>query len=279
MIEILETGPLATIQDAGRPGFAHLGVSRSGAADRAAYALANRLVGNRPGSATVELTLGGLAVRCLDAVTIALTGARCPGADPNVAFTVSAGSELRLAAPPVGVRSYLAVRGGIDAPSTLGSRSTDTLSGIGPRPLRDGDRLAVGRASGAVSGFEAVPRLRPGAIRVLAGPRDELFYPAALGLLVSATWIVRPDSDRIGVRFDGPALRRRDARELPSEPVVPGALQVPPDGRPILLGPDAPVSGGYPVIAVARSDDLDIAAQLRPGDPVRFGWADQTSSR
>ena len=274
MIEILDPGPLTTLQDTGRMSYAHLGVSRSGAADRAAYALANRLVGNAPAAAALEITLGGLAMRFTSAATIALTGAPCPGADFGVARSVPAGTQLRLLAPMTGVRSYLAIRGGIDVRPVLGSRSTDTLSGLGPAPLRAGDMLPVGNfVAGDVSGEIAVAEAPARLVHVIPGPRDDWFVADALDTLTSAVWTVRPESDRVGVRLDGPQLIRQRQEELPSEPTLPGALQVPADGRPIVLGPDAPVTGGYPVLSVVRDRDLDVLAQLRPGDQLQFAVA------
>ncbi|HEY2271321.1 MAG TPA: biotin-dependent carboxyltransferase family protein [Jatrophihabitantaceae bacterium] len=271
MIEIVAAGPLTTVQDAGRAGWAALGVPRSGAFDRAAAGLANRLVGNAPDAAVLETTLGGLVVRALGAATVAVTGAPCPGADFGVARTLPAGSTLSLGTPAVGLRSYLAVRGGVVVEAVLDSRSTDLLSGLGPLPLRAGDRLPVGPAPcNLPSGAIAAVRMPSGPFRFAAAPRADWFTPAALALLTDSVWTVRSDSDRIGVRLDGPPLPRSRDDELPSEPVLPGALQVPPDGRPILLGPDAPVTGGYPVIGVVAEADLDRAAQVRPGDTITF---------
>ena len=144
MIEILAPGPLATVQDLGRAGWAALGVPRSGAFDRASAALANRLVGNDVTAAVVEVTFGGLIVRARSAVTVAVTGAVCPGPDWGAAIDLAPGRELRFGVPAHGLRSYLAVRGGVEATCVLGSRSTDLLSGLGPAPLAAGDRLAVG---------------------------------------------------------------------------------------------------------------------------------------
>lgn len=271
MIEIGRTGPLLTVQDAGRTGWAALGVPRSGAFDRAAARLANRLVGNPDDAALLEVTLGGLTLRALDAATIALTGAICPGADFGAAVSLPAGAVLTLGVPTTGLRSYLAVRGGIAVAAELGSRSTDVLSGLGPDPLRPGDRLPIGPAPAAPpSGATAIVRSSDRPLRARLAPRADWFDPAAVRALAESTWTVRPDSDRIGLRLDGPALPRSRAGELPSEPTLPGALQVPPDGRPIVLGPDAPVTGGYPVLAVLDDADLDRAAQRRPGDAVRF---------
>ncbi len=273
MIEIVATGPLATVQDLGRPGYAHLGVGRSGAFDRAALRLANRLVGNSDADAGLELLGGGLTFRLLAAATVALTGALCAGdLDWGRARSLPAGVTISVGPAIDGVRAYLAIRGGLAGPLALGSRSTDSLSGIGPARLTAGDRLTIGPLPVTdVDGASAV-RPEPGSpLRVVPGPREDWFAPAAIDRLRSTEWTVRPDSDRVGVRLDGPPLPRLRTGELPSEPTLPGALQVPPDGRPILLGPDAPVTGGYPVIAVVREADLDRAGQLRPGDSVRFG--------
>jgi biotin-dependent carboxylase-like uncharacterized protein len=272
MIEVIETGPLATVQDLGRLGFAYLGVGRSGAFDREALRLGNRLVGNDPGAAGIEVLGGGLTIRLRQASTVALTGARCGGRlDWGRATSLPAGSTIALGTAVEGVRAYLAIRGGIDVAAELGSRSTDSLGGIGPQPLRAGDQLPIGALpSGDVDGSVAVRGLFAGVLNVVTGPREDWFTAEALRMLTSVEWTVRPDSDRVGIRLDGPVLTRSRGGELPSEPTLPGALQVPPDGRPILLGPDAPVTGGYPVIAVVRDADLDLAAQLRPGQTIRL---------
>ena len=273
MLEVVAPGPFACVQDHGRDGYVTSGVPRAGAFDRAAHDLANRLVGNPAGSATIECTLGGLVLRVHGAVTLAVAGAPVDGVDHATAVTLAAGSLVRLGVALAGLRSYVAVRGGIAVPPVLGSRSRDTLGDIGPPALRAGDLLPVGPDPGAPlpsSGPSA--GWRPGTPRlpVVPGPRADWFTPDALPLLVAGAWQVRADSDRIGVRLDGPRLARLRTGELPSEPTLPGAIQVPPDGRPIVLGPDAPVTGGYPVIAVLRRRYLDEVAQLRPGDFVQF---------
>jgi biotin-dependent carboxylase-like uncharacterized protein len=182
--------------------------------------------------------------------------------------SLAAGTTIRLGVPRDGLRSYLAVRGGFAVEPVLGSRSTDTLSGLGPAPLQAGDRLPVGAAAGTLTGAAAAVHGRRSSLPIRFGPRDDWFTASARALLVDAEWTVRAASDRIGLRLDGPPLRRAIEGELPSEPTLPGAVQIPSDGRPILFGPDGPVTGGYPVIAVVT--DLDPAAQLRPGDRLRF---------
>ena len=286
MIEVVSADGLVTVQDLGRSGQACLGVGRAGAFDRGALRLANRLVGNPAEAAGLELTFGEVRLHVRDAVTLALTGARRAGIDWGAAVSVPAGTLLRLPVPPAGLRSYLAVRGGVAAEPVLGSRSTDTLSGLGPVPVTAGARLDVGpepvepvssafavpaAGSFAVPAASALASAR-GGLRILLGPRDDWFAPEAITLLRTTAWTVRAESNRIGVRLDGPCLPRAGGprAELPSEATLPGALQVPADGRPILLGPDAPVTGGYPVIAVVLDADLDAVAQLRPGDAVHF---------
>jgi biotin-dependent carboxylase-like uncharacterized protein len=265
VIEVLNAGPLTTVQDQGRAGYAALGVPRSGAFDRSAAALANRLVGNPASAALFEVTLGGLELRCVDAVTLAVAGAACGGIDHATPVSVPAGAVVRLGVPARGLRSYLAVRGGVLAEPVLGSRSTDLLSGLGPPRVRAGDEFVVGAQPGdPVSSSDAATV--PSLLRVLPGPRLDWFAESAFDQLCLTPWQVRSDSDRVGVRLDGPALVRIERGELPSEATRRGAVQVPPDGLPIILGPDAPVTGGYPVIAILA--DLDAAAQLRPGDTV-----------
>ncbi|MEV4168734.1 biotin-dependent carboxyltransferase family protein [Nonomuraea sp. NPDC049709] len=272
MIEVLAPGPYATVQDLGRPGLAHLGVPCSGAADAPSLRLANRLVGNAEGLAGIELTFGMARLRFLDAAWVALAGAPlASGADMGVPFWVPAGGELRLGAPVRGLRTYLAVRGGIAVEPVLGSRSTDSLSGLGPEPLRAGTLLPVGPPEGVISvDLAPMPGPRPAVLRVLPGPRDDWFVPEALAALCGGPYTVTQDSNRVGVRLSGPELARAKEGELPSEGMVTGAVQVPPSGQPIVFLADHPPTGGYPVIGVVRGADLPVAAQLRPGDEVRF---------
>ncbi len=279
MIELLRAGPLTTVQDLGRPGLAHLGVGRSGAADRPALRLANRLVGNLEGAAALEVTMGGLVLRLGAAHTIAVTGATCGvrvdgrARDFGLALSLPAGSVVELGPARWGVRAYLAVRGGVDAPVVLGSRATDLLARLGPSVLADGDVLRVGAGGLEIPGVEfpyLPPAVRTPILRVLPGPRDDWFVPAALSTLTADPYVVTADSDRVGVRLRGAPLVRSRAQELPSEGMVDGALQVPPDGQPVLFLADHPVTGGYPVIGVVHPDDLPWAAQARPGERLRF---------
>jgi len=279
VIAVLRAGRGATVQDLGRPGFAHLGIGRSGAADRGSLRLANRLVGNTEGAAGLEVTLGGLAVRFDAAATVALAGAPCPvrlggrGAALHAPLAARTGDVLELGAPPRGVRTYLAVRGGIAVAPVLGSRSTDVLGGIGPEPVRAGDVLPVGRGAPSwpvVDVAPVAPLPDRFALRAAPGPRADWFAPDALDRLRAGPWHVTPAADRIAIRLAGPPLPRTRPGELPPEGMVAGAVQVPPDGRPVVLLVDHPVTGGYPVLAVVAAADLDLAAQCRPGDPVTF---------
>ncbi|MFJ3037426.1 5-oxoprolinase subunit C family protein [Streptomyces tendae] len=278
----VRSGALTTVQDSGRPGHAHLGVPRSGALDAPAMRLANRLLGNAPDAAVLETTLTGCALRPDQDVTAVVGGAPCPvSVDGRPAawgapVRVPAGSVLDVGAATAGVRSYVAVAGGVAAEPVLGSRSTDLLSGLGPGPLRDGDVVAVGTPAGPVPAPVAAPWPGPPVELVLPvrpGPRADWFTSAALRTFTSATYRVSPHSNRIGLRTEGPPLERAAAGELPSEGMVLGAVQVPPDGRPVLFLHDHPTTGGYPVVAVVPEPALAAAAQAAAGTPVRFTLA------
>ena len=279
MIEVLSPGPFTTVQDLGRPGYAALGVSPSGAADRSSLRLANRLVGNDETAAGLEMTFGGLHARIHALTTVALTGAPCAafldgrGIGMNGPIFVRPGQQLRIGTPPRALRTYLAVGGGLDVPTVLGSRSTDVLSGLGPAVLTAGTRLPIGVRSARFPNVDLAPTRSytdTPTLDILPGPRDDWFTAEALAALCSAAYQVTKDSNRIGARLHGPVLARAAEQELPSEPTVRGALQVPPGGQPVLFLADHPVTGGYPVIAVVAERDVDRAAQLRPGDGVRF---------
>ena len=275
-----KAGSLTLIEDLGRPGHAHLAVSRSGAADRPACIRANRLVGNADGAAVLEMTLLGATLRFEADHFVALTGADMDARLDDAplaleaATAVRAGQVLACGAARRGVRAYLAVAGGIEAPLLLGSRSRDVLAGLGPAPLRPGDRLAIGAARGtprAVAGVPAMPDVPT--MRLLPGPRDDWFAPDALRILAGVAYTVSPDSNRIAIRLQGPVLPRAIDAELPSEGLVPGAIQVPSDGQPVVMLADHPTTGGYPVIGVVLPDDLWLLAQARPGSAVRFALA------
>ncbi|VTR78622.1 KipI antagonist [Cellulomonas hominis] len=278
-LEVLDPGVLTLVQDRGRPGLAAVGVGRSGAADAGAARLANRLVGNTAGAAVLEVLLGGIELRFPQGGVIALAGAEAPAwvdgspVAQHAATAVRPGGILRAGQATRGLRLYVAVRGGVDVPAVLGSRSADQLSGIGPGPLRAGDVLRVGaEVQEAAQPWPDPPRTwpQPAVLRVLPGPRPDWFEPEALGALCGSDYAVTPASNRVATRLEGSSVRRVDRGELPSEPLVPGAVQVPPDGRPVVFGADHPVTGGYPVLAVLDAPSRDVAAQLRPGDRVVF---------
>ena len=274
--QVLGVGASVLIQDAGRPGWAHLGVPRSGALDGPAAAFANRLVGNAPDAACLEVTLGGLMATSDRACWVAVTGAPCPvevdGRPREFAAPVRlpAGGELRLGTPGQGVRSYVAVSGGIDVEPVLGSRSTDTLGHLGPPAVSVGDRLPVGTRARSPAAVDTPRPPTAGPLRITAGPRAERVDGDVVDLLSRTAYAVSPDSDRVGMRLVGEPLPLVTTGELPSEGLVLGAVQVPPDGRPVVFLADHPTTGGYPVVAVVDEADLWQCAQLRPGESVRF---------
>jgi biotin-dependent carboxylase-like uncharacterized protein len=271
---VLESGPLATIQDCGRAGQAALGIPGSGACDRTSYALSNRLVGNEPGAAAIEVTFGGLVLHADTDLVVAITGAPCPGVPLNAPAVLKAGQVLRFGPPRSGLRTYVAVRGGIDVPPVLGSRSTDLLSGLGPAPLTAGQTLAVGRSYGPMPGVDLAPVADPAGgelvVRVTPGPRRDWFTDDGWKSLVTQTYQVSSASNRVGVRLDGSPLDRAFAGELASEGMTLGAIQIPPSGTPVIFLADHPVTGGYPVIAYVAGADVDLCAQVRPGQAVRL---------
>ena len=280
-LEVLATGPLALVQDLGRVGFAAVGVGRSGAADRDAFRLGARLLAQSYAAAALEVTLGSLSVRARGDLTLALTGAPAPaevdgrGVGYCGPFTLPDGQILTLGTPRVGLRTYVSVRGGVNVPPVLGSRATDTLSGLGPEPVRTGDLLPVGPPP---AGFPNVDQAPTAALSVetlllhaLPGPRDDwLADPAAL---TATHWTASSRSDRVGMRLEGEPLQyhvSRIGKELPSEGVVRGSIQVPAGGEPVVFLADHPVTGGYPVVAVVIDDDIDRAAQAVPGQQIRI---------
>jgi biotin-dependent carboxylase-like uncharacterized protein len=298
-LTVVDAGALTTVQDRGRPGWAHLGVPRAGALDAAAAALANRLVGNPDECAVLEATAGGVTLRLSVAMTVAVTGAEASievGSRPAARgepISAPSGALLRVGPPHRGLRSYLAVAGGVDVPAVLGSRSTDTLAGLGPPPLAVGDVLAVGPPVAHPAGVDVPPPRSRGPLAAGAdtgagtstrtatlllhpGPRADWLDEEAPTTLTGGVYTVSEASNRVGLRLRGASLRRSDAPhargEMPSEGLVLGAVQVPGDGQPLVFLNDHPTTGGYPVVAVVEPGCLDICAQLRPGDPVRFAW-------
>ncbi|MFF2085703.1 biotin-dependent carboxyltransferase family protein [Nocardia sp. NPDC058176] len=280
LIFIERVGPLATVQDLGRPGWFDSGVGQAGAADRASLRLANRLVGNPEDHAAIEVLLGGLALRADTHLTVAVTGAPAPATVDGMpvghasVLELDEGKVLRLGLAGTGLRSYVAVRGGIDVAKVLGSRSRDTLSGIGPEPLHAGAQLPIGPAPRTLPTVEFAPQPVPPevlTVRARPGPRADWF--AEPERLFRGSWVVSVDTDRVGARLDrgdGPPLVRSCSHELPAEGVALGSVQVPPSGQPVVFLADHPITGGYPVVAVVLDADVDTVAQARPGQRLRF---------
>ncbi len=289
-VTVVRAGPQLLVEDLGRPGFASVGAGRSGALDRAALRLANRLVGNHETAAGVE-ALVGAELRFERGAWFAVTGAR--GAlrlgerpiEPDSAVHAMPGDVLRMASAEHGLRYTVALRGGVDAPRELGSCSTDIGASIGPAPLADGDGIVLGdETAGEIPPVDVLTVWSPPDdavdVRVVPGPRQEWFARASLQAFYETEWEVTPDSNRVGLRLRSPEgtvmARSGDPglpAELASEPMVPGAIQVPPSGLPTVLLADGPVTGGYPVIAVVADADLDLFAQVRPGQRIRFRHA------
>ncbi|MDO4607019.1 MAG: urea amidolyase family protein, partial [Bowdeniella nasicola] len=288
-LTVLATGVQSLFADQGRPGHADLGVSESGAMDLRSARRANIVVGNPTGTAVIENLLGGLKVRAIGDLVVAVTGAQVPltVTGPHLAedvhdyrpalntpFALLDGQELTLGAPERGVRAYLAVRGGFTPEPVLGSASTDLLSGEGPAPLQARQELAVQppRWPSFVSDPKhapALPRDRV-TVSVVLGPRDDWFDPEQIDALLGQDWEVTETSNRIGLRLSGTPLSSRDVGELASEGTVAGAIQIPHEGQPVVFMRDHPVTGGYPVIGVVMHHDLDVLAQLPPGAKIRF---------
>jgi antagonist of KipI len=283
-------GFLSSVQDLGRIGFREFGVSSGGALDPFGLRVANLLVGNDEGAAGLEITLGGLQLRFENERVVAWCGGDF---DVRIgsrvlpaghAGAVSAGEKLKIGAPKTGCRSWLSISGGIAVEPVLGSRSTDLRAGFGGfegRSLRDGDVLPLDRWAGSptpatgISSWTAphdwVSAAKPKPIlRFIRGVDWNRFNASTLQLLTSEAFAVSPDSDRMGVRLEGPALERVDKSDLISEAVAPGTIQVPPSGNPILLLGDCQTIGGYPKMAHVITVDFSVAAQLRAGDHVRF---------
>jgi biotin-dependent carboxylase-like uncharacterized protein len=257
-----DPGWSTTIQDRGRPGYADVGVPPSGALDGPCRDLLNRLVGNPPDAAVLE-TLGGLRVRATAPTVIATSS--------DLAPVALAAADVVTVGPRDGeLWGYLAVRGGLAVDAVLGSRSQDSRSALGPPPLTAGNVLPIGPDPGTpVVVDQAPPRPPAGPIGVWPGPRVDWFAPGSLELLTSSTWTVSDQVSRVGARLVGPPITRAVERELPSEGVLTGAVQVPPDGRPVVMLADHPTTGGYPVFAVVDAASLPAVVQARPGSSLR----------
>ncbi|NLS09637.1 carboxyltransferase domain-containing protein [Nesterenkonia sp. MY13] len=328
VIEVLNTGAQTLIQDLGRPGRRHQGLSRSGAADTPALRQANQLVGNDDAAAGFEVLYGGLELTVHQTSVLAVTGAEAPltvhsrqpnehrsnmalngtGGGPSeeetgipaaedtrevplrAPFWMFPGERLRLGTPATGIRNYLAISGGLAAPTALGSSATDIRSGMGPAPVAAGDRFGLlGAPSGFVGIADVAPTSLPAAqgpttLRFIPGPHDHLFAakntPTGIATLQTGCWEVDTDSNRVGLRLNRPETesspRLSPPAEIPqqAEPLVRGAIQIQPEAGPLLFLTDHPVTGGYPVLGVVVREDLGLAAQLPPGTGIRFQAVD-----
>jgi len=274
-------GMLTTVQDLGRWGYQHLGVPVAGPMDSYSHRLANRLVGNPDEAAALEVSVVGPDVRFEQDVTFVVAGASFPldldgAAIPtHVACCASGGSRLRFGRSARGARAYLAVAGGLDVPAVLGSRATSLVSRLGPlggRPLKAGDRLPVGSVRGRpLDRGTPLPLPRGGAtVRVLWGPQDDAFTPAARDAFASSRFVITPQSNRMGFRLSGPILAHETSADLLSEATPLGSIQVPASGQPILLMADRQTTGGYPKIATVIAADVPLAGQLDAGDWIAF---------
>jgi biotin-dependent carboxylase-like uncharacterized protein len=276
-LTVLAPGTAATLQDLGRPGHAHLGVGRSGAADRASHARANRLVGNAAAAATVEVLLGGFSAVVDRPVWCAVTGATVgvyveQRPVSRALFLLPAGATLSLTPAVTGLRAYLAVAGGLEGTAVFDSFSWDSLARHGTPPAEAGTVWQVGDAHARPPFVDVDLGLAaPAAVDIAFtwGPRDDEIGPEGRAQLLGGSWSVDAASDRVGVRLAGARIGRSPG-ELPSEGSVRGSIQIPPSGQPIVFLADHPVTGGYPVAGVVDPAACDALAQARPGTPVRL---------
>ena len=292
----LRAGFLTTVQDLGRAGFRQFGVSLSGALDAHALRVANLLVGNKESAAGLEVTFGGLQLRLADERVVAWSGGEFDAHSGSTSLPaghpvlIREGEEVVIERPKTGCRAWIAISGGVDVSLALGSRSTDLRGNFGGkegRVLRDGDKVALGRNSEQAKILierlreEKIARWKPPhdwsspakrepTLRVVRGSDWSRFDNVAVQRFTGDKFTVSADSDRMGVRFEGPQLKANELVDLISEAVAPGTIQIPPSGKPILLLGDCQTIGGYPKIAHVITVDLSIAAQLRAGDEVRF---------
>jgi antagonist of KipI len=278
VIELVESGRWTTIQDRGRPGLERFGIPPGGAADWFAARVANELVGNEPDAALLECTATGPTLRFDGDAIVAITGGQVASAADWQAVRVARSSSHLIGPITPGLRTYIAVRGGIDVPIVLGSRSfcqRGTFGGGFGRPLTAGDRLPIGRIvahqplSAPWPPSHRLPVRGPWEVRVIAGPQTDAFSGDALDRLSATACRVTPEIDRMGLRLETPGLRLQP-HEILTVPMTAGAIQVASSGELIVLHVDHQTTGGYPVIATAISADLPLLAQARPGDTVRF---------
>jgi antagonist of KipI len=283
-LEVVHPGVLTTYQDLGRRGFRQLGIPLSGAMDAVALRAANLLAGNEEGEVGLEVTLMGLKMKALSSLLIAVSGGdlnftiNSEYQSPWKNYQLKAGDVIHFRSRRSGFRAYLAVRGGLEAPSFMGSSSV-FQRGLMGCPLREGDRLEVKTAKGkTVPEFQAPPgqllRSDPGSIRVILGPQEDRFSEEVVSHFLNGTYRIKSQSDRMAYRLEGPKINPRGKADIISEPLMPGAIQVPNDGSPIILMMDGQTTGGYAKIANVISADIPILAQKAPGEQVRFEAVD-----
>lgn len=272
---VVEPGLFTTVQDLGRPGWGGWGVPAAGALDEEALRLANRLVGNPPGAAALEITLSGPVLKAVGDLDLAVVGGPF-GPAPGEVIPLDDGRTLALAAGPGAVRAIVAVAGGIDVPEVLGSRSTCVsarFGGFQGRRLGRGDVLAVGPPEGRrLPGRASVvpPPAGDVVLRAMPGPQEDLFDPGLRAAFWRETYRILPESNRMGIRLRGASLGVVETAALPSEGTAPGAVQITADGQPIVLLAERPTTGGYPKIATVAAADLGLLARTAPGRRVRF---------
>jgi antagonist of KipI len=284
VFEVVQPGLLTTVQDKGRHGYQQYGVPVSGAMDSYALMVANLLVGNGEGDACLEITVLGPRLRILGDTVVSITGADLSPAVNNnplpmwEAVKVCSGDTISFSHPKRGCRSYLAVAGGIDVPEVMGSRSTyvkSRLGGLEGRPLRSGDRLRAGETRVEISAKKLPPQYIPeyqaeNELRVILGPQDDYFTEKGIQTFLHSEYMISIQADRMGCRLEGPPIEHKAGADIISDGVLPGAVQVPGDGLPIILLADRQTTGGYVKIAIVSTVDLPKLAQAEPGDRVKF---------
>ena len=280
-IEVQAPGLLTTVQDLGRPGYGPIGVSACGAADTTALRVANRLVGNPESAAGLEMTLQGGQFLFPEGAVVALGGSDF-GVPVWQSFAVAPGEVLRIGRSLSGARCYLCVRGGIRVPLVMGSASTDLVSGLGGfegRALRRGDRLEIGEVTGEVAWRRVEVPQRRDVFPVTDGPQVDWFTAETVTAFYSGAYTVTADVNRMGIRLAGAALALAVSRELITEGVALGCIQVPSAGQPVILFVEQQTTGGYPKIANVIAADLPALGQLKPGDKIRFERVDLREAR
>lgn len=292
-IEVIEAGPLSTIQDRGRFGYQRFGISASGAMDMSAFRIANALVGNDDNAAAIEMTLAGMTLKArAPRCHMAYVGAPAPilvdgsPVAPCTSFMVEDGATIAIGAMGSGLRGYLAVAGGILSEPVLNSRATHTRSGIGGLdggPLKAGQCIPVAAVADADGCRELDPDLIPpfdGPVRVVLGPQDDLFTPAGIATFLGREYRLSAKVDRMGCQLEGERIEHRGDFNIVSDGIVNGSIQVPGSGQPIILLADRQTTGGYAKIATVIGPDLRKVAQARPGKTLRFEAVDaETAER